>query len=282
MKEWDSLLKPLESRAEFRIARAISSLLGRQKQNDEHYSSVEPMLGSILPLKLGHSGWFLPGKGEGTQQNVWSGSELVADLTQVLKKRYIDSLTDDRPALRATDGAPLADIIAFLRNELDDHLIARWTEAMSLIGWKFTHAEQTEHAEEEEDFIGLEPAYAALRSLLELECEWQGQDPSKWKKRRSQQPISLLCQRSAPALWQAVSEALRWISIWGVRNPWGTEARLEKPVITGRYIINPPQTNVSSYQDQAIVDRIAATVLIPIRWQDRWKVYRAVTLPPGN
>ena len=76
---------------------------------------------------------------------------------------------------------------------------------------------------------GMEPAYAALRTLLELECEWQGKDRGQWKKRRSQQPFALLCQRSPSSLPLAVSEAFRWISIWGVRNPWGAAARAETP-----------------------------------------------------
>jgi hypothetical protein len=129
---------------------------------------------------------------------------------------------------------------------------------------------------------GIEPAYAALRTLLELECEWQGEDRGQWKKRRSQQPFALLCQRAASSLPLAVSEAFRWISIWGASNPWGAAARAENPRITGRYVVRLDHGNISSaVWDQQLADRLAAAVCIPLRWQDHWQLYRAVTLPPA-
>ena len=123
---------------------------------------------------------------------------------------------------------------------------------------------------------GIEPAYAALRTLLELECEYQGKDRTQWKKRRSQQPIALLCERSASSLPLAVSEAFRWIGIWGVRNPWGTAAaRVEKPRISGRYVIRLDQEIISSaVWEQQLADRLAAAVCIPLRPRDRWQLYK--------
>jgi CRISPR-associated protein Csx17 len=260
------------------------------------------MLGSLLPLTRRRSGWSLPEKkGDRTQQDIWTGQDLKDDLAAVLRRRYMDSLRDEQPALRAVHGAKLDDVLTFLRGGLDDRLIARWTEAMSLIGWHFGKEADDENVPEiasetagEEATIegdkqppemtpeGIEPAYAALRALLELECEWQGQDRGQWKKRRSQQPFALLSQRSASSLPLAVSEAFRWISIWGVRNPWGAATRAETPRISGRYVVRLDHGNVSSaIWDQQLADRLAAAVCIPLRWQDRWKLYRAVTLPPG-
>ncbi|MBZ5601827.1 MAG: type I-U CRISPR-associated protein Csx17 [Acidobacteriia bacterium] len=302
MEEWNELLNPLEKQAEFRIARSLASITGLQRQSNGDYSPAQPMLGSLLPLTRGRSGWFLPEKkGDRTQQDVWTGADLPYDLAAVLRRRYMDSLKDEQPALRAVYGAKLDDVLAFLRGELDDRLIARWTEAMSLIGWHFGKDPDDENAPEsasekavEEAAIeddrqplamtseGIEPAYAALRTLLELECEWQGKERAQWKKRRSQQPFALLCQRSASSLPLAVSEAFRWISIWGVRNPWGAAARAETPRITGRYVVRLDHGNISSaVWDQQLADRLAAAVCIPLRWQDCWQLYRAVTLPPG-
>jgi CRISPR-associated protein Csx17 len=214
----------------------------------------------------------------------------------------MDSLKDEQPALLAVHGAKLDDVLTFLRGGLDDRLIARWTEAMSLIGWHFGKDLDDENAPESESekavqkaalegdkqplettSEGIEPAYAALRTLLELECEWQGKDPGQWKKRRSQQPFALLCQRSASSLPLAVSEAFRWISIWGVHNPWAATAHAETPRITGRYVVRLDHGNISSpVWDQQPADRLAAAVCIPLRWQDHWQLYRAVTLPPGS
>lgn len=302
MEEWDRLLNPLDSQAEFRIARSLASITGLQRQSECDYSAAQPMLGSLLPLTRGRSRWFLPEKGDRTQQDVWTGSDLVYDLTAVLRRRYMDSLKDEQPALRAVHGAKLDDVLTFLRGGLDDRLIAFWTEAMSLIGWHFGKDPDDENAPASESkknveeatvegdkqplemtADGIEPPYAALRTLLELECEWQGNDRGKWKKRRSLQPFALLCQRSASSLPLAVSEAFRWISIWGVRNPWGAAARAETPRISGRYVVRLDHGNISSaVWDQQLADRLAAAVCIPLRRQDHWQLYRAVTLPPGS
>lgn len=299
MTEWCELLRDLEDVAEFRIARAIASIPGLQRQHDqESRSEVQPVLGSLLPLKLGQSGWYLPRDDDRSNQAVWTGSDLCHDLAAVLQRRYMDSLKDDRPALRGVHQARLDDVIAFLNGELDGHLIARWIEALSLIGWDFEKREDDEIKSEADEAMAtadtapldlaadedspdspaIPIAYAALRTLLELECEWQGTDRSSWKKRRSQEPITHLCQRSASSLPVAVSEALRWISIWGVRNPWGAKSRQEKETLSGRYIVRLEQNDVkvSEYLNPS---RLAAAVCIPLAWQDQWQLRRAVTLP---
>ena len=82
------------------------------------------MLGSILPLELGPTGWFLPQKGDSSNQGVWTGTDVCHDLGAVLRRRYMDSLTDDQPALLSAFGAPIGDVLDFLRGELDDNLVA--------------------------------------------------------------------------------------------------------------------------------------------------------------
>jgi CRISPR-associated protein Csx17 len=72
------------------------------------------MLGSLLPLTRGRQRWFLPEKGDRTQQDVWTGSDIVYDLAAVLRRRYMDSLKDEQPALRAVHGAKLDDVLTFL------------------------------------------------------------------------------------------------------------------------------------------------------------------------
>src|SRR5690606_38981273 len=94
MEDWDELMCDLDQ-PEFRIARAVASIVGQMKQPGEGYSEVLPMLGSLLPLRLGPIGWFLPTKGERSHQAVWSGTDVCHDLAAVLARRYMDSLTDD-------------------------------------------------------------------------------------------------------------------------------------------------------------------------------------------
>ncbi len=271
-EDWHELFGDFDV-PEFRIARALASISGLQKQRDGTYSKTLPMLGSILPLKLGARGWKLPNKEDRSNQAVWSGSNLCHDLAAVLARRYMDSLGDDRPALLSKYGAPLDDVLTFLRGELDDQLIAQWTESLSLIGWQFSVQEEPMR-EEEEELPAIPPEYAALRTLVELECELQKEE--EIKKRRSQKPISLLCTRSPSALPLAVSEALRWIAIWGVPNPYRGKSAPEKNHLAGRDIIHLETASLSFSTNAA---RLAAAVCIPLHWRDRYKLFKAVSIP---
>jgi CRISPR-associated protein Csx17 len=274
MEDWNALFTGFDQ-AEFCIARAIASMVGLQWQQDGKYSKTLPTFGSILPLNLGPTGWFLATKGERSHQAVWSGTDLCHDLAAVLGRRYMDSLTDDRPALVSAFGAPLSDVLAFLRGALDDQLIARWTEALSLIGWRLVKVDEQDS---EWESPALPTEYAALRTVLELECERR--EEGDWKKRRSQQPISLLCQRSASVLPLAVTEALRWIAIWGVPNSYDEKSEKEKKRLSGRDIISLAPTALSFSTDAA---RLAAAVCIPLRGRrDRYALYRVVSLPQAN
>ncbi|HTG44384.1 MAG TPA: type I-U CRISPR-associated protein Csx17, partial [Verrucomicrobiae bacterium] len=275
MDAWNALLADMEQ-PEFRIARAAASMAGQMPQREGKYSKVLPMLGSLLPLKLGPNGWFLPTKGDRSHQAVWSGTDVCHDIASVLGRRYLDSLTDDKPALVSSFGAPLEDVLLFLRRELDDQLIARWIEALSLIGWKLGNADD-ESADGEWKPPAIPPEYAALRTLLEVECELR--EKGDTKKRRSQQPIALLCQRSASTLPLAVTEALRWIAIWGVPNPVWKKAKEGKERLSGRDIIELKKLPFAPSTDAA---RLAAAVCIPLYWRDRNSIFRAVSLAQAD
>lgn len=271
MEDWNALFAGFD-KPEFRIARAAASIVGQRKQANGKYSEVLPMLGSLLPLKLGKNGWYLPSD-ERSSQTVWTGTDVCHDLAAVLARRYLDSLTDDQPALVSDCGAPLADVLAFLRGELDDHLIGRWIEALSLIGWQLTRVD--EHPPKRQAHA-VRIEYAALRVLLELECEQRGTGDTI--KRRSQQPIALLCQRSTSALPLAVTEALRWISIWGVPNP-DPKSRSEKERLAGRDII---RISANSFYPTVSATRLAAAVCIPVHWSERDRLFREISVPQAN
>ena len=271
-EDWNELFADFDE-PEFHIAKALASITGLHKQFDGTFSEALPMLGSILPLKLGSRGWYFPNKENPSNQAVWTGSDLCHDLAAVLARRYMDSLSDDRPALISNSGSPLNHILAFLRGELDERQIARWTEALSLIGWNYSRKDK-QIGEEAEDLPAIPPEYAALRTLLELECEWQKED--EIKKRRSQQPVSLLCQRSFSVLPIAVSEALRWIAIWGIPNPYRGKEEPEKKRLAGRDIIHLETDGLSFSTDAA---RLAAALCIPLHWGDRQLLYKAVSIP---
>lgn len=294
-KPWEGLLHGLEHSPEFQIARSLASITGFAKQGRQFhgravFSEVLPLIGSLLPLKPGKGGWYLPERKDRSKQAVWSGTDLSHDLARVLSRRYLDSLDDERPAIMSPRPAPLEDILAFLNGELDDHRIARWTEALSLIGWHFekdaesadpsAYSEEQSLEDEQRQLPSVPLAYAALRSAVEMECECQGNDPSLWKKRRSHRPVALLCQRTPSSLALAVEDALRWLAIWGVPNCWGEDARREKARLGGQDIIRADHREFSFGEAQSrLVTRLAAAILIPLDWRDRGKLYRAVTLP---
>jgi CRISPR-associated protein Csx17 len=266
MNDWNALFAGFDE-PEFRIARAVASIVGQEAQPNGKYSEVLPMLGSLLPLKLGRSGWYLPLKGERSYQGVWTGTDTCHDLAAVLARRHLDSLTDVRPALESSFGAPMSDVLAFLRGELDDRLISRWIEALSLIGWRLVKVDEP-LPQRERHTIPVE--YAALRTLLELElCA-----DSDSSKRRSQQPIVLLCQRSSGTLSLAVAEALRWISIWGVPSP-DRKSRIEKERLAGGDMI---RVSASDFRPAVAAARLAPAVCIPLHWSERETLFREVSL----
>lgn len=285
MKQWEHLLAGFDL-PEFRIAQALASIAGFSKQSNGRFSEVQPFLGSLLPLSVECGHCRLE---ENSKQAVWSGTDLGHDLTRVLSRRYLDSLGDERPAIMSPRSAPLEDVLALLNGELDDHRIARWTEALSLIGWHFekeaespdpSASSEEQSLEDEQQLPAVPLAYAALRSVIEMECEWQGNDQSLWKKRRSHRPIALLCQRTPSSLALAVEDALRWLALWGVPNCWGEDARRDKPRLGGRDVIRADHRELNFAEAQShLVTRLAAAVLIPLDWRDRGQLYRAVTLP---
>jgi CRISPR-associated protein Csx17 len=283
MAEWRELLHDLEAVPEFDIARAVASIVGLQKQRSGEYSKVQPMLGSLLPLKLGKNGWYLPSDNDRSNQAVWSGADLCRDLAAVLWRRYMDSLKDDYPALQSVFPARLESILDFLNGELDDHKIARWIEALSLIGWRFEKTEKensnkgnAERAEVENSHA-VPPCYAALRTLLELESAYQKAE--EYKRRRSEQPIAQLCTCSSHALAQATCEALRWVAVWGVENPWGEKSRREMASMKGAYIINLDRQDMSIPEAFLSPERTAAAIAIPLFWRDHFRLHQVVTMP---
>ncbi len=278
MPEWCELLRDLEGVSEFEIARTVASIVGQQKQRNGEYSKVQPLLGSLLPLKLGKNGWYLPADKDCSHQAVWSGTDLCRDLAAVLQRRYMDSAKEDYPALQAVFPARLESILAFLNGELDDHKIARWIEALSLIGWRFDERDKNLTSEDtKKNEYSIPLSYAALRSLLEAEIAYQ--KPETYKRRRSEQTIALLCDCSSHTLEQATREALRYLSIWGVPNPWGKESRAELTEMKGTYVVRLDDCILQHPEELLSSARVGAAVAIPLVWRDRWQLHRLVTLP---
>lgn len=290
-EEWNLALQEFSDDPEFEIARALASITGHEPRPKEKWYRVEPFLGSLVPLKRKGRDWILPKKPEPPSvQAVWSGNDLCFDLSAILARRHLDSSKDVRPALVGRRTASLKSILAFLRGELDERRIARLVMGLSLIDWQYSNTGHEERHDadgppdvtEESEPIPL--PYAALRSLIEVGCEQrkvidekgeQARSPSA----RSPQAIAWLCQRSPDLVASATVEALRRLAIVGVRNCYGEESRNQKQRLCGRDVVSLAQGRDRLCFDPGLALRLAAAVLIPLDWRDRWMIFRSVTLP---
>lgn len=281
-EEWSEALADLESDREFEVARALASIQGKERQADGTYSQAEPFLGSLLPLQRGQRSWFLPDPP--SPQAVWSGIDLTRDLSAVLARRVIDSDGDFRPALVGTCPARLSSVLAFLRGELDDSRIARLIEALSLLDWQQPAEQQridTAHEANEQQPDPVPVAYAAVRSLVEIACD-AGSSTTTGKsgpRVTVQRTVSLVSRQEPGMVVGGVTEALRRLAIIGVPNTYGEVSRQQKPTLAGQDVVTfgggPDRIECAP----VLARRLAAAVLVPLERQDRWKLFRAITLP---
>jgi len=283
---WFAVLREMEADPEFEIARALASIRGHEIQPNGTYSGVEPFLGSILPLWRRQRTWFLPDPP--SPQAVWTGIDLTRDLASVLARRVLDSAQEVRPAIVGACTASLSSILAFLRGELDDQRIASWVEGLSLIDWRRRASSLNPGAlDARDDDEGLDPLpvpYAALRSLLEIAIDSGRRDNADTADRpgrqvNSHRPIALVCRQEQALVAAATTEALRRLAIVGVPNTYGENSRREKPELAGRDVVQIKSSETHLHCDRRLSRRLAAAVLIPLDLRDRWKLFRAVTLP---
>ncbi len=281
-EDWAESLAELDGDREFEIARALASIRGRERQSSGSYSKVEPFLGSLLPLQRGQRNWFLPDPP--SPQAVWSGIDLHQDLAAVLARRGIDSEADFRPALVGGCTARLSSILAFMRGELNDRRIAQLVKALSLIDWQQSSTPQraaSEQDAETEERDAIPVAYAAVRSLVEIACELVDVVGTGHSTPRAtvQRTVSLVSRQEPSMVAAGVAEALRRLAIVGVPNTYGVDSRSQKPKLAGRDVIAVGAGQVQLQCDSLVSRRLAAAVLIPLDRQDRWKLFRAITLP---
>lgn len=280
--DWSTALHDLECDPEFEIARALASICEHENPPNETYSEVAPFLGSLVPLRLKHNDWYMPDPP--SSQAVWSGIDLARDLASVLARRVLDSAKDARPAVVGTCPARLRTILAFFRGELDDRRIGKLVEALSLIDWRSSVGRIAGNDGQESDQYELDPVpvgYAAVRSLLEVACDRPRAEAGvaveqAGPRAKVQRTVALLSRREPRMAAAAAADALRRLAIVGVPNPYSDESRCEKPKLAGRDVVRLAESLVV---DVDSARRLAAAVLIPLDWRDRWTLFRSITLP---
>lgn len=282
---WSEVLGDLDADPEFEIARALASIRGQERQTDGTFSKTEPFLGSLLPLQRGQRNWFLPDPP--SPQAVWTGIDLTRDVSAVLARRVIDSAADFRPSLVGTCTARLATVLLFLRGELDDRRIARMVEALSLIDWQghsTRHQENSADAKDEDRLHPLPVSYAAVRALIEIACDAKSDGAAENTAKSGpravvHRTVSLVSCQAPETVALGVFEALRRLAIVGVPNTYGEDNRRQKPKLAGRDVVALWSGQVRLQCGPLLSGRLAAAVLIPLDWQDHWKLFRAITLP---
>lgn len=285
-REQSTALRALEADPEFEIARALASIWGHEKQPDGRYSEVEPFLGSLLPLRRNQSGWFLPDKR--SPQAVWTGIDLARDLASVLARRILDSAADARPAIVGNCTAKLTTVLAFLDGELDDRRIASLVEALSLIDWRSWRPSPVLLTSSElHDDEPLEPVpagYAAVRGLLEIACDRASRNGSRSASDATprvhvQRMVSLVSRQEPRTIAAGLIEALRRLAIVGVPNTYGDQSRRQKQRLAGRDVVELESVQSHVRCDDRLSRRLAAAALVPLDPRDRWKLFRAISLP---
>lgn len=118
---------------ELRIGLAVASL--------KHVGTVETVLPYWLGVTRTKAGWSMP---ENCPfRRVWAPTTLQKNLCSVVLRRLTDMKeADARPPFSGTLSAPLADIAALMRGELDDREVERWIQRFSL--FQFDQSANTE------------------------------------------------------------------------------------------------------------------------------------------
>ena len=132
-REW-AMLTPERHRVEFRLARAVASLLpwGESKRSTE--PSVGPLLTNIVPVVRMGKRW---GWAELSHAPVWSeGAPLLTNLSAVLRRRIVDAQSGNGEGLPLVSFHPatFGDLWRLWNGELDESRLAELIRALALVG----------------------------------------------------------------------------------------------------------------------------------------------------
>ena len=140
-------LKPNESPSEFRLARALASLLPWGKHaRKPGQPAVGSLMTNLVPLALYGTRWTWD---ELSRSPVWSeGATLIANLAAVLRRRLVDSKScnGDGLPLASFYGASFVDLLAFWNGQVDETRLAQFARALALVNFGNAHRQEMFHA----------------------------------------------------------------------------------------------------------------------------------------
>jgi CRISPR-associated protein Csx17 len=244
---WErSLAEGLAAGAEWRLARALGSILGIQTGGH----MVGPILEQLLPVQYrwDRSTWTVPENA--TTPSVWSGRMLLGDFQALFWRRWLISDGLPRLPFAGARGAPVDDVLRLLRGELDVAEIHRLTPLFALLGWQEADSEVLNGAVRPR--LPLSPAYAVLRLWIELGVAPTGAS----RPPRDGEVPRLISLGSGPQIEIAVGRALGRLRVQGL--PWH-----EQPPPMGKAVVKA-QPRVTASEAQLM----ALAVLVPVSHTD--------------
>jgi CRISPR-associated protein Csx17 len=244
---WEhSLAEGLTTGAEWRLARALGSIVGAQAGG----RTVGPVLEQLLPVHYRWDRAVWAAAENAAAPSVWSGRTPLRDFQALLWRRWLISEGLPRLPFAGARKAPIDDVLSLLRGELDVAKIHRLTPLFALLGWQDSASAGSSSAVKHH--LPLSPAYAALRLWLEL-----GVAPSATSRPpRDGEVPRLLSLGGGPQVGIAVERALERLRVQGL--PWHEQS---EPM--GKAVVNA-RPRVAAAEAQLM----ALAVLVPISRDD--------------
>jgi CRISPR-associated protein Csx17 len=244
---WErSLAEGLRAGAEWRLARALGSIVGIQAGGQ----MMGPILQQLLPVRYrwDRATWTVAESA--TAAPVWSGRLPMRDFQALLWQRWRLSEGLPRLPFAGARKAPLDDVLSLLRGELDVALIHRLTPLFALLDWQATPSPGLSSTVRPR--LPLSPAYAALRLWLDLGVSPPVASPPP----RDGEVPRLLSLGGGPQVGIAVERALARLRYQGL--PWH-----EQTPPTGKAVVKA-KPRISAAEAQLM----ALAIMVPISRDD--------------
>ncbi len=248
---WEEALRDgLASDASYRLGRAIGSILGVEAQSG--HAGVGPVLEHMLPVRYDRAtrSWKAPDPPPSRPLR-WAGLEPLADFKALLWYRWFDSADFDRLPFAGARSAPLGDIAALLRGQVDVREVHRLAGLFALLDWQNSDPGWCQPGASG-SVATVPPAYAALRLWFEL-----GIKPAPDSRPpRDGEVVRLLSIGQTEQAQRAAARALSRLRLDGL--PWDEEPRpMGKAVASFEPVV--PDVEAA---------RLAVALMVPIARKD--------------
>lgn len=247
---WEKALQDgLDTDPAYRLGRAIGSILGYKARTVS--AAVGPVLEHMLPVRYGWASesWTVPDPPPSRPLR-WRGFDPLGDFRRLLWYRWLDSADLDRLPFAAARYAPLEDIAAFLRGEVDLREVHRLAALFALLDWQ--SRAQVPESKVPANAAAVPPTYAALRLWLQLgiECASGARPP------RDGEVLRLLNTGQPEQVARAAARALLRLRVDGL--PWHEQPR---PIGKAVARFEPSVSDTEAA-------RLAVALIVPIARQD--------------